>query len=126
MSNLNDMNVEAEAETEFRRGRLQFKLIALGAFLALLIGAVFFHYTEGMKWLDAFYFCTITLTTVGYGDIVPHTDAGKLFDIFYILTGIGIIATFANVLIKQGTLRRNYRASGGNPRHPSKPTPTDE
>ncbi len=72
-------------------------------------GATFFHFVEHFKWLDSFYFCTITLTTVGYGDIVPKTDAGKLFDMFYVLVGIGIIATFANILVKNAMVRRQLK-----------------
>jgi voltage-gated potassium channel len=78
--------------------------------LALLsTGATYFHYAEKLTWVDAFYFCTVSLATVGYGDIVPHTNVEKIFMIFYILIGIGIIATFANLMIKNATLRREYK-----------------
>lgn len=75
----------------------------------LSAGAVFYHIVEGLEWLDAFYLCTITLATVGYGDITPHSDAGKLFTIFYVLVGIGIIATFANLMIKQTMTNRQLK-----------------
>ncbi|MFT4979827.1 MAG: voltage-gated potassium channel [Myxococcota bacterium] len=65
------------------------------------IGAVFFHNQEGLPWIDAFYFCVITLTTVGYGDFSPQTPGGKLFTIFYVIAGLGIVAgligTIANL-----------------------------
>ena len=60
----------------------------------LLSGMVFYHYVEGWRWLDALYFSVITLTTVGYGDFAPKTDAGKLFTIVYIFIGLGILAGF--------------------------------
>lgn len=85
--------------------------MALVALAVLVIGAVFFHHAEHWKWLDAFYFCTITLTTVGYGDLVPTTDAAKLFDMFYVLAGIGIIATFANLLIRSTIVRRQLKVA---------------
>ena len=75
----------------------------------LSLGAVFYHVVEGMSWLDAFYFCTTTLTTVGYGDIFPQTDAGKLFTIFYILIGVGILGAFVNLFVKNAALRRTFR-----------------
>ena len=33
----------------------------------------------------------MTLTTIGYGDIVPRTDLGKIFTSFYALFGIGVM-----------------------------------
>ncbi len=65
------------------------------------VGVVFYHHVERLKWLDSLYFSVITLTTVGYGDIVPTTDAGKIFTIFYVLIGIGIIASIANYLLRR-------------------------
>ena len=100
-----------ELEKDFRSIRLQLRGVGLTAFTVLCIGAVFYHYVENLKWLDAFYFTTITLATVGYGDIVPTTDAGKLFTIFYVILGIGIIATFANLLFKQAVIKRQWKKS---------------
>jgi len=66
--------------------------------IILIIGTVAYHYIEGWKWLDAFYFSFITLTTIGFGDFAPQTDAGKIFTILYTLVGVGIILTFINTL----------------------------
>lgn len=60
----------------------------------LSIGTITYHYLEGWEWLDALYFSVITLTTIGYGDFSPQTDAGKLFTLLYILIGLGIILSF--------------------------------
>ena len=43
----------------------------------LSIGAYFFSVHEDITFFDAFYFCFITMTTVGFGDIVPSLDKGK-------------------------------------------------
>jgi hypothetical protein len=40
---------------------------------------------------------------------VPKTDAGKMFTIFYVLFGIGIIAALANNLIKTSYARHFIR-----------------
>lgn len=98
-----------ELQKEASSVRKQFRLVGGFALAVLIFGAVFYHFTEKLGWVDAFYFCTITLTTVGYGDIVPHTDPGKIFTIFYVLTGIGIIGTFANLFIKNTGIRRQLK-----------------
>ncbi len=51
------------------------------------IGSLGFMYLESMTTVNAFYFTTCLLTTVGYGDIVPKTPAGKVF-----ASGYAIIA----------------------------------
>jgi len=48
--------------------------------------------------LDAFWWSTSTITTVGYGDIVPTTDLGKIFAMFYMFTGILIAGIFLSIL----------------------------
>lgn len=103
------MIIDDNAKLEYNRIRRNFRLVALVALVILAIGAIFYHHVEHLSWLNAFYFCTITLATVGYGDIVPHTDAGKLFTIFYVLVGIGILATFANLLVKNAVARRELK-----------------
>ncbi|MFM7021689.1 MAG: potassium channel family protein [Flavobacteriales bacterium] len=66
--------------------------------IVLGIGTTTYHYIEGWRWIDAIYFSVATLSTVGYGDFYPKTDLGKIFTIFYIIIGIGIILTFINTL----------------------------
>ncbi len=66
--------------------------------LTILIGTVFYHLVEGLRWIDALYFSMMTITTVGYGDISPQTDIGKLFTVGYIIIGMTIILGFINTL----------------------------
>lgn len=107
------MSNETKADLEREYVIIHRQLVGAGiaATSVLCLGATFFHHIEKLNWLDSFYFCTITLTTVGYGDIVPTTDAGKLFTIFYVILGIGIIATFANLIIKQTMVKRQLKRS---------------
>ena len=70
------------------------------ATLALLLvggGTVFFRSVEDLSWLDSVYFTVVTLTTVGYGDISPTTGAGKVFTIFYLIIGVGVLVSFVAV-----------------------------
>ena len=88
--------------------RSQFRIAAALALGTITIGTVFYHHIEHMRYIDAFYFSVISLATVGYGDFAPHTDIGKLFTVAYVLSGIGIIATFANLLVKNAVANRQY------------------
>jgi voltage-gated potassium channel Kch len=74
----------------------------LGLALATLAtGTLVYHIVEKLSWLDAYYFSVITLSTVGYGDITPHTKFGKLFTTFYIFIGVGIITTFITATMRR-------------------------
>jgi voltage-gated potassium channel len=67
---------------------LELMAIAAGV---LFVGTIFYHYAEGWSYISSFYFSVTTLTTVGYGDLVPTTETSRLFTSFYILTGVGIL-----------------------------------
>ena len=58
----------------------------------LLVGTIAFSLAEGLPLADALYLCVATLSTVGYGDVVPKTAAGRLFCCAYILLGVSLIA----------------------------------
>jgi len=93
-------------EKEIERINTFFRLVSLTALGVLGTGVVFYHIVEKLNWIDSLYFSVITLTTVGYGDITPHTNLGKIFTVFYVLIGIAIIGTFANLMLKRTYVRR--------------------
>jgi len=95
-------------QNSFLKERHYRALLATAA-MSIGSGAVVYHYLEGWSWIDSFYFSVITLTTVGYGDFSPQTDMGKLFTIFYVLTGIGIIFGFINAAYQHKVnVRKKY------------------
>lgn len=58
----------------------------------IIAGTVFFRLVEGWSWLDSYFFTVVTLSTVGYGEIVPVTTLGKIGTTVFIFTGLGIFA----------------------------------
>jgi len=78
-----------------------YRYLLAGAVFVLVSGTIFYHIVEHLSWLNAYYFSVITLATVGYGDITPHTNAGKIFTTFYVLFGIGIITTFISMRMQR-------------------------
>jgi voltage-gated potassium channel Kch len=76
----------------------QFVSLALLAVVAIVSGTGFYSIVEGFRFVDALYFSVVTLTTVGYGDLAPRTDAGKLFTAAYALVGVGILLAFVTTV----------------------------
>ncbi len=67
-------------------------IYAHGAIISMIaIGTVGFRYFEGLNWWDSLYFTTATVTTVGYGDIVPSTSAGRHFTTIFMLISVGTV-----------------------------------
>lgn len=48
--------------------------------------------------LDAFWWASATVTTIGYGDVVPVTELGRLMGIVLMFVGIAIVGTFISAL----------------------------
>ena len=55
-------------------------------------GTVFFHFVEGWTWLDSYFFTVVTISTVGYGSLVPATALGKIGTTVVIFIGLGVFA----------------------------------
>ena len=64
--------------------------VAMLAGALILVATVFYRLVEGWSLLDSAYFSVVTIATIGYGDLVPHTALGKIFTIAYVFSGIGI------------------------------------
>jgi ABC-type microcin C transport system permease subunit YejB len=80
---------------------LLFRYVIAATIITLVSGTIFYHYVEKWSWLDSYYFCVVTLATVGYGDFVPKTIPGKIFTTFYIFAGVGIITAFISQLMQR-------------------------
>ena len=100
-------------------------VLGTSSIFVIALGTVMYHLLEDWSWVDSLYFSSVAVTTVGFGDLTPSTDASKLFTVFYIFSGIAIIATFLNTRLQrrakkmdeQGGLSANRPAGSiGKPR----------
>lgn len=81
-------------------------LFAMTSTLTLLVYAVFGAYYLGADFkpaiedlTSALYFATVTMSTVGYGDVTPTTPQAKLFTVSIIVLGITIFATSLGAIV---------------------------
>jgi len=60
--------------------------------ILILVGGTFGYVAiEGCSPLDGLYMTMITITTVGFSEVIPLSPAGRLFTIFLIVTGVGFV-----------------------------------
>jgi len=90
-----------------RKDELSRALISfLYLFSLLFVGASILMHLEGWNFATALYFCSYVMTTVGYGDIAPKTQSGKIFTIFYLLFNVSFVSIY------MGSLARYYKIFG--------------
>lgn len=77
------------------------KLISaiLSLVAVILTGTLGLSYVEGMPIFDSLWVTIISLTTTGYGDILPKTMAGRSFLLFILVLGVGIVAYSLSAVI---------------------------
>jgi voltage-gated potassium channel len=78
--------------------RIRFALAGLA--VAILLGTIGFKTVEGWSFTDSLYVTIQTLTTVGYGDIPPHSQSGRLFAVFIMLLGAGGVALVVSTIVQ--------------------------
>ncbi len=87
--------------------------LALGLLVfSFAVGIAGFMGLEHFRFLDAFYMTVISASTVGFGEVHPLSDAGRLFVSFYILFNLLVVAYLVSVLttyVFDGELRHLFR-----------------
>ena len=92
------------------RNPVFFALSVIGNSLVLVSSLMLYHLEHGINpkistWLDTLWWAVATVTTVGYGDISPVTDMGKVIGIFMMIVGTALFwsytALFASAIMAE-------------------------
>lgn len=84
-----------------KEGRTLFSVLMIAIFYIFVSALVMFVHESAETFptfFDALYWATTALTTVGYGDVYPHTQLGKLISMISSLFGVAIIAMPAGIV----------------------------
>lgn len=89
-------------------------LMGLMLFMATIIFASLMYYVDTRKQFPSIphglWWAIVTLTTVGYGDMVPQTAPGKLLGSFCAITGLLIVAITVPIFVSKFLLYYNHVA----------------
>ena len=80
---------EAEGKSKVEANPIASALVVIS--IVVTLGAVVMGELEGIGFLDGCYWSIVTSTTVGYGDVTPKSDDGRIFASFYAFITVGIM-----------------------------------
>ncbi|KAL5700018.1 hypothetical protein ACHQM5_025522 [Ranunculus cassubicifolius] len=95
---------EADLVREIKTNRAKYKLLVL--LWLVFIGTMFLCKVEGLDLVDSFYSVVCIMTTLGYGDKTFSSVGGRVFAVFWILSGTICVAQFFLYLAELNTERR--------------------
>lgn len=91
-----------------RQSKILWTVFSLAVFYIFITALIMFNAEEDINpetgqylfdnFFDAFYWAACTLTTVGYGDLYPVSDVGRVISILSSMVGIAIIALPSGIL----------------------------
>ena len=86
--------------------------VVLGYFLGLilyyLIGCGYYSTVEHWNITDCIYFITVSVSTVGYGQLVPTTDPSRVFTVFYVVSGIVLLFHMSKAMASNSRHLQNH------------------
>ncbi|MEA2099379.1 MAG: NAD-binding protein [Campylobacterota bacterium] len=78
-----------------------FRLPLILTVLTMMIGTLGYVIIDDFALMDAIYQTGITFTTVGFGEIAPVSDAGRIFTITLIIAGFGIFSSAIGIMVAE-------------------------
>ncbi|KZM19820.1 uncharacterized protein EKO05_0004407 [Ascochyta rabiei] len=94
--------------SEKNRRYTSLAISSIAAMLLWFLGALVFMFAEkpqGWTYFSALYFAYTSLLTIGYGDLVPQSNAGKAFFVFWSLLAVPtltiLISNMGDTIIKE-------------------------
>lgn len=76
------------------------KAAILLALTVLLIGTLGYMIIEGWTFIDALYMAVITVSSVGYKEVHDISYMGRIFTIFFVMSGVGVTLYVAGVIVQ--------------------------
>lgn len=70
---------------------IQVQIVVSGLLGVLSLGTIGYMVIEGWNIVDALYMTMITITTVGFGEVHPLSDIGRIFTVIVLLLSLGIV-----------------------------------
>ena len=78
-----------------------FRLPLILTVLTMMVGTVGYVLIDNFTLMDAIYQTGITFTTVGFGEIAPVSDAGRIFTITLVIAGFAIFSSAIGILVAE-------------------------
>jgi len=85
-------------DAEWSRFKRRIGLLSIAIMTVIAIGFSGFVLVAGYPMFEALYMALTTITTIGYGEVLPLSRAGRIFNIFYIVIGVGTLLVGIGVL----------------------------
>ncbi len=105
------MNLIYYIKNSFEQFRKVLRILLM-VLISVVIGVGGYIILEDYTLIEAFYMTMITITTAGYLEVHPLSDAGRIFTSFYLVTNIGIFfygATTIVGLVIEGEFKNFYK-----------------
>ncbi|WKX98206.1 hypothetical protein Q1695_013691 [Nippostrongylus brasiliensis] len=115
---MEQLEVRETAQAQLEKISVPLSLVVLTMFAYLIAGTILFKLWEGWTFLESFYFCYISLTTIGFGDRFPGASVGNDKDAqeklvitsVYLLFGMALLAMCFNLAQEEVQLKTRWIA----------------